>query len=159
LRRRPAPRITGIDYLDVADHLWFLLAPLMRGHAAIYRATGGRIGRHLPGLPALLLLDHVGAKSGTLRTTPLVYMPEGDGFLIVASKGGYPHHPAWLHNLRAHPDTEVQIGGTRMKVHAQEADAEERRRLWPRAAAYNPHWDRYRRRTSREIPLVLLERR
>jgi deazaflavin-dependent oxidoreductase (nitroreductase family) len=151
--------ITNIDYLDVADRLWFVLGPLMRAHAAVYRATGGRLGGHVPGLPSLLLLDHVGAKSGKLRTTPLVYMPDGDELLIVASKGGHPQHPAWLHNLRAHPETEVQIGNRRVKVRAREADAEERRRLWPKAADYNPHWGRYRERTSREIPLVLLERR
>lgn len=146
-----------IDYLDLADHLWLLLAPLMRGHAAIYRATNGRLGGRVPGLPSLLLLDHVGAKSGKRRTTPLVYMPDGDELLLVASKGGHPENPSWLHNLRAHPDTEVQIGRRRVKVRAREADAEERRRLWPKAAEYNPHWARYRRRTSREIPLVLLE--
>ena len=150
---------SGIDYLDVADHLWFLLAPMMRGHAAVYRATGGRVGGHLPGLPSLLLLDHVGARSGQLRTTPLVYMPVGEDFLIVASKGGHPRDPAWLHNLRAHPEAEVQIGAARVSVRAREADAEERRDLWPEAAAYNPHWERYRQRTAREIPLVLLERR
>lgn len=146
-----------IDYLDLADRLWFALAPLMRGHAALYRATGGRIGGRLPGLPSLLLLDHVGAKSGKLRTTPLVYMPDGENLLVVASKGGYPRHPGWLHNLRAHPETEVQIGRERVRVRAREADAEERNRLWPRASEYNPHWARYRTRTSREIPLVLLE--
>jgi F420H(2)-dependent quinone reductase len=151
--------MSTIDYLEVADRLWFVLTPLMRGHAAIYRATGGRVGGSLPGLPALLLLDHVGAKSGKLRTTPLVYMPDGENFLVVASKGGYPKHPAWLHNLRAHPDTEVQIGQRRVSVRAREADASERRRLWPKAADYNPPWARYRTRTSREIPLVLLEPR
>lgn len=131
----------------------------MRGHAAIYRATGGRIGGTLPGLPSLLLLDHVGARSGKLRTTPLVYMPVGESFLVVASKGGYPKHPGWLHNLRANPDTGVQIGRRRVRVRAREADAEERERLWPEAAEYNPHWARYRTRTSREIPIVLLEPR
>jgi deazaflavin-dependent oxidoreductase (nitroreductase family) len=145
-----------IDYLDLTDHLWWLLAPLMRGHAAIYQATGGRLGGHLPGLPSLLLLDHVGAKSGKRRTTPLVYMPDGDDLLVVASKGGHPQNPAWLHNLRAHPDTEVQIGTSRMRVRAREAGAAEQRRLWPQAAEYNPRWARYRTRTSREIPLVLL---
>lgn len=131
----------------------------MRGHAAIYRASGGRIGGRLPGLPSLLLLDHRGAKSGRLRTTPLVYMPDGENLLVVASKGGHPEHPGWLYNLRAHPDTEVQIDSKRIRVHAREADVEEQRRLWPKAAEYNPHWARYRKRTTREIPLVLLEPR
>jgi deazaflavin-dependent oxidoreductase (nitroreductase family) len=149
----------GIDYLDVADRLWPVLAPLMRGHAAVYRATGGRIGGHLPGLPALLLLDHLGAGSGKLRMTPLVYMPDGEDLLVVASKGGHPRDPGWMHNLRAHPDTEVQIGRERLKVHAREAEEGERDRLWPRAVEYNPHWGRYRERTSREIPLILLEPR
>jgi deazaflavin-dependent oxidoreductase (nitroreductase family) len=76
----------------------------MRGHAAICRATDGRIGGRVPGLPSLLLLDHVGAKSGRSRTTPLVYMRDGENLLIVASKGGYAKDPGWLHNLRAHPD-------------------------------------------------------
>jgi deazaflavin-dependent oxidoreductase (nitroreductase family) len=146
------------DYLKLADRSWPLLAPLMRGHARLYRATGGRVG-NLPGLPPLLLLDHVGAKSGKTRTTPLVYMPDGDALLVVASKGGHSRHPGWLHNLRANPDTEVQIGRERIKVRAREASAEEQARLWPVAAEYNPHWGRYRRRTGRTIPLVLLEPR
>src|SRR5436305_2591369 len=97
IARSPALRLQRIDYLDLADHLWPLLAPLMRAHAAVYRVTDGRIGGNIPGLPSLLLLDHTGAKSGRLRTTPLVYMPDGDSMLIVASKGGHPRHPAWLH--------------------------------------------------------------
>jgi F420H(2)-dependent quinone reductase len=149
----------GISYLDLADRMWPVLGPLMRGHAAIYRRTGGRIGGKLPGLPALLLLDHVGAKSGTKRTTPLVYMPDGDAMLIVASKGGHPKNPGWLYNLRANPDTTVQIGRDRIEVRAREAGPEERERLWPEAVEYNPVWGQYRERTDREIPLVLLERR
>jgi deazaflavin-dependent oxidoreductase (nitroreductase family) len=145
--------------LDIADRLWPLLGPLMRGHAAVYRATGGRIGGRLPGLPPLLLLDHVGAKSGKQRTTPLAYMPDGENMLVVASKGGHPRDPGWMHNLRAHPDTQVQIGRDRLKVHARETGSEESDRLWPRAGEYNPHWRRYRERTSRRIPLVLLEPR
>ena len=148
-----------MDYLDLADRLWPVLGPLMRGHAKLYRATNGRVGGNLPGLPSLLLLDHKGARTGRLRTTPLVYMPAGDDLLIVASKGGYPKDPGWMHNLRAHPDTEVQIGRERRRVRAREATPEERERLWPEAADYNPHWGRYRTRTTREIPLVLLEPR
>ena len=146
-----------MDYLDVADRSWPILAPLMRLHARIYRATNGRIGGDVPGLPRLLLLDHVGAKSGRKRTTPLAFMPVGDDMLIVASKGGYERNPGWLHNLRAHPDTTVQIGSRRIPVRAREASTEERERLWPEAAEYNPHWDRYRHRTDREIPVVLLK--
>jgi deazaflavin-dependent oxidoreductase (nitroreductase family) len=145
------------DPFMIVDRTWPILNRAMRGHVALYRATGGRIGRRIPGMPPMLLLDHVGARSGKLRTTPLVYMPDGEDLIVVASKGGHPRHPAWLHNLRSGPDTEIQVGPSRMKVHAREADESERRRLWPRAALYNPHWARYRTRTEREIPIVILE--
>ena len=148
-----------MDYLEVADRSWPVLRRLMGAHARVYRATGGRIGERVPGMPPMLLLDHVGAKSGRRRTTPLVYMPDGDAYLVVASKGGHPQHPSWLHNLRANPETEAQVGRQRIQVRAREATPEERERLWPRAAEYNSHWGRYRERTSREIPLVLLEPR
>jgi deazaflavin-dependent oxidoreductase (nitroreductase family) len=105
----------------------------------------------------MLLLDHVGARSGRRRTTPLVYMPDGDNLVVVAAKGGHPRHPGWVHNLRAHPDTEVQVGDRRMRVQAREAQGDERTRLWRRATAYNPLWQRYQRRTERTIPLVVLE--
>jgi deazaflavin-dependent oxidoreductase (nitroreductase family) len=148
-----------VDLLRLADRSWPVLGRLMRAHGAVYRATAGRIGRRLPGLPPMLLLDHVGARSGRRRTTPLVYMPQGDGFVVVAAKGGHPRNPAWVHNVRAHPDTEVQVGSERIKVHAREADEEERRRLWPRAIAHNPLWQRYQRRTRRTVPLIVLEPR
>ena len=128
----------------------------MNAHAAVYRATGGRIGQRMPGLPSLLLLDHVGAKTGKRRTTPLVYMPDGDDFVVVASKGGYPTNPGWLHNLRAHPHAQVQIGRRRTQVRAMEATEAERRRIWPLAVEHNPHWDRYQQRADREIPIVIL---
>jgi F420H(2)-dependent quinone reductase len=145
------------DYLKVADLSWPVLGPLMRGHARLYRATDGRIGGWVPGLPSLLLLDHIGARSGKRRTTPLVYMRDGDRLIVVPSKGGHPRNPGWLHNLRANPDTEVQIGSRRLPVHAREATAAERRALWPRAVAHNPFWGRYQERTARRIPLVILE--
>jgi deazaflavin-dependent oxidoreductase (nitroreductase family) len=144
------------DFLKIADRSWALLGPLMRAHAAVCRATGGRVGARLPGVPPMLLLVHVGARSGNQRTTPLVYMPDGENSVIVAAKGGHPENPSWVHNLRAHPNTEIQIGKRRIEVHAREADAEERRRLWPMATAYNSHWRHYQRRTHREIPLLIL---
>jgi deazaflavin-dependent oxidoreductase (nitroreductase family) len=147
------------DFLKIADRSWPVLGPLFRVHGAMYRGTGGRVGGRLPGVPPILLLDHMGARSGKRRTAPLVYMPDGDNFVIVAAKGGHPENPSWLYNLRAHPDTEVQVGSRRIKVQATEADAEERQRLWPLAAAYNSHWRHYQVRTAREIPLVILEPR
>ena len=107
----------------------------------------------------MLLLDHVGAKSGERRTTPLVYVRDGDDLVIVASKGGHPKHPAWLHNLRAHPDTTIQVGSEHRAVRAREATAEERKRLWPKAVETYGGYRGYQERTPREIPLVVLERR
>ena len=155
-------RLTSLpvpDYLALADRMWPVLGRVMSAHALIYRATSGRIGERLPGLPPMLLLDHAGARSGKRRTTPLVYMREGDDLVVVPAKGGHPKHPGWLHNLRANPDTEVQIGSKRLEVRAREAGAEERRRLWPKAIDHNPLWETYQRRTEREIPLVILEPR
>jgi deazaflavin-dependent oxidoreductase (nitroreductase family) len=148
-----------VDLLKLADRSWPVLGPLMSAHARLYRATGGRIGRRVPGLPPMLLLEHIGARSGTRRVTPLVYMPAGDDFVLVAAKGGYPKHPAWVHNLRAHPDTEIQVGAQSIRVRAREADGDERRRVWSKAVEYNPQWGRYQRRTDRRIPVIILERR
>src|SRR5204862_2957820 len=118
--RRP-PR-----YLDVADRIWPALRRFMGLHTALYRASGGRLGHTLPGTPLrMLLLDHVGAKSGVKRTSPLLYIEDGEDVVIVASKGGYPKHPAWFHNLEANPDTTAQIGREHREVHARVATAEE----------------------------------
>jgi len=108
----------------------------------------------------MLLLDHVGAKSGTKRTTPLLYVDDGRDLVIVASKGGFPKHPAWYHNLLANPDTEAQIGSEHRPVHARVATAEERDRLWAMAVeAYGGYKDYAVRSKGREIPLVVLEPR
>jgi deazaflavin-dependent oxidoreductase (nitroreductase family) len=108
----------------------------------------------------MLLLDHVGAKSGARRTCPLLYIEDGDNLVIVASKGGYPRHPAWYHNLMAHPDTAVQIGGRRRQVHARPATPEERMHLWPEAVkVWSGYADYQARSKGREIPMVVLEPR
>jgi F420H(2)-dependent quinone reductase len=131
----------------------------MGGHVAVYRATGGRIGHVVPGSPPVLLLDHVGAKSGTRRTSPLGYISDGENLVVVASKGGYPRNPGWFHNLMAHPDTTVQVGPERRSVHARIADPQERARLWPKVVEVYSGYDGYQERTDREIPLVILEPR
>jgi F420H(2)-dependent quinone reductase len=130
-------------------------------HTALYRASGGRLGHKIPGVPGrMLLLDHVGAKSGTKRTSPLLYVEDGKDVVIVASKGGFPKNPAWLHNLKANPDTTVQIGSEHRPVHARVATPEERDRLWAMAVkAYHGYEDYAVRSKGREIPLVVLEPR
>jgi F420H(2)-dependent quinone reductase len=128
-------------------------------HTSLYRATGGRLGHRVPFAPPMLLLDHVGARSGTLRTSPLAYLVEGDGYAVIASKGGNPRHPSWFHNLRANPDTTVQVGSERIAVHARVATPDEHARLWRRAVEMWGPYESYQRRTSRRIPIVILERR
>jgi deazaflavin-dependent oxidoreductase (nitroreductase family) len=143
----------------LVDRSWPLLRRATAAHAALYRASGGRIGHKPPGLPPMLLLDHVGARSGIGRTSPLVYTRDGDDLVIVASKGGYPQHPAWFHNLRAHPDTTVQVGRRRVAVHARVAGDAERERLWPKVVRTYRGFADYQARAERLIPLVVLSPR
>jgi F420H(2)-dependent quinone reductase len=148
-----------MDYLSVVDRSWPVLRRAMGLHTVVYRATHGLVGHRIPGGPSMLLLDHLGAKSGVKRTSPLLYFEDGPNLVIVASKGGNPRHPAWFHNLRASPEATVQVGSDRRPVRARVATPEERRRLWPRAVkAYGGYAD-YQRRAGRQIPLVILEPR
>jgi F420H(2)-dependent quinone reductase len=149
-----------LRFLDVVERSWPLLGRLMGLHTLAYRATGGIVGHRIPGAFSMLLLDHVGAKSGQRRTSPLLYLADGDDLVIVASKGGHPKNPAWYHNLRANPMTTVQVGSEKRQVRARVANPEERKRLWPKMVElYGPYRDYQRRadRVGREIPLVILE--
>jgi deazaflavin-dependent oxidoreductase (nitroreductase family) len=150
-----------VRYLDLADRTWPVLRRFAGVHTFLYRTTGGRLGQDIPGIRGkMLLLDHVGAKSGTRRTAPLLYFPDGDDLVLVASKGGFPKHPAWYHNLMANPDTTVQVGGERRAVHARVAGPPERERLWPLAVKQYRSYDDYQARSKgREIPMVILEPR
>ena len=128
-----------------------------------YRRTGGRVGgmwrvgagfrKPVP----TLLLDHRGRKSGTLFTTPLLYITDGPNVVIVGSQGGLPKHPQWYLNLVAHPDTHIQIRAERRAVRARTADAGERARLWPLLVDAYADFDNYQAWTEREIPVVILE--
>jgi deazaflavin-dependent oxidoreductase (nitroreductase family) len=139
--------------------VWRLFNELTRVHVHAYRLSGGLVGSRIPCGPPMLLLDHVGAKSGKQRTNPLVYLKDGEKMVIVASKGGSPRHPAWFHNLRANPETTVQVGSRRISVTARVATARERSRLWPKVVKLYRGYESYQRRTSRKIPLVILEPR
>ena len=145
--------------LDIADRVWPVTRNLMKGHTTVYRLSNGLVGHRIPGGPPMLLLDHVGAKSGARRTSPLVYVQDGSDYVIVASKGGHPKHPGWFHNLRANPDTTIQVGSKRRAVRARVATDEERERLWPKAVAVYGGYTGYQERTPRKIPLVILEPR
>lgn len=123
----------------------------------LYRATGGRIGGKMYGAP-VILLDHVGRKSQTRRTTPLLYLADGEDLVIVGSRGGSDATPAWWLNLQANPETTVQVGGERRRVRGRQATPEERARLWPKLTAMYPDYDVYQSRTQREIPVIVLER-
>jgi F420H(2)-dependent quinone reductase len=148
-----------VGYLDLADRNWPVLNRVFAAHSTIYRLTDGRIGQRIPGLPPFLLLDHVGARSGTKRTSPLIYFEDAENVVVVASKGGFPKNPAWFHNLKANPDTTVQIGREKRAVRARVAGQEERERLWPKAVDTYGDYATYQRRTERKIPLVVLEPR
>ena len=142
----PAPGALGARALNV----------LTRLHVAACRRTGGRIGRKLSGAP-VLLLDHVGRRSGTRRTTPLLYLANGEDLVVVGSRGGSKAPPAWWLNLEASPRTTVQVGPRRREVLARTASPDEKARLWPRLVESYSDYQTYQDRTEREIPVMILE--
>jgi deazaflavin-dependent oxidoreductase (nitroreductase family) len=128
-------------------------------HQWLYEKTDGRIGRSIGGRP-MLLLRTVGRKTGEARTSALLYVPDGERYAVIASKGGDVRHPGWFHNLTANPEVEIQIGRERIPVKARVAEGEERERLWAKANEVNQgQYDTYQSRTDRKIPVVVLERR
>jgi deazaflavin-dependent oxidoreductase (nitroreductase family) len=123
---------------------------------AEFRAHGGKVGGPFEGAP-LLLLTSTGAKSGERRTTPVMYLPEGERMVIFASKAGAPTNPAWYHNLTANPSATVEVGTRTVDVHARQASGEERDRLYERQAKLYPQFADYEQKTTRKIPVVVLE--
>ena len=123
---------------------------------AEFRANAGQIGGSFAGTP-ILLLHHVGARSGIERVTPVAYTPQPDGtFLIVASNGGAPTHPAWYHNLKAHPEIDIEVGTERFPATAVELDGAARAAAWPTVIAAAPSVAEFQERTTRRIPVFLL---
>lgn len=134
----------------------FFLLVVSRIHVALFRLTrgrvGGTIGKNLP----VLLLTTIGRKSGKRRTTPLLYVEDGGRYVIVASVGGAPKHPAWYLNLRAEPNATIEVGGRTLAVRGETAGPEERVRLWQALTRMYPTYDAYQSRTTRIIPVVAL---
>jgi len=122
-----------------------------------FRAHGGRVGGPFEGAP-LLLLTTTGAKSGERRTTPVMYLPEGERMVIFASMAGAPTNPAWYHNLLAKPSATVEVGTETVEVDASVTTGEERERLFNRQAELYPQFADYARKTTREIPVIALRR-
>jgi F420H(2)-dependent quinone reductase len=151
MRRGAAPRLPRMP------NLRWLLAAITALHRLLYRSTGGRLGHRAPGY-RFLLLGCVGRKSGREYVVPLLYLVDGERFVVVGSNAGDARDPAWWTNLRARPEAWVQAGRQRLAVRAREASAAEAERLWPRLLEAYRGYASYRGRAGRPIPVVLLER-
>ena len=127
-------------------------------HVRRYVETDGAEGHDWEGGTEVLLLTTTGRRTGESRTTPLIYGRSGDDYLIVGSKGGADKPPAWLLNLEADPEVEVQVLGDRFPARARIADADEKPQMWQTMVGHWPSYDDYQRKTARDIPVVVLER-
>lgn len=137
-----------------------VLKPLARWmsrlHLALYRASGATIGTRFGG-GDICMVRMTGAKSGRALELPLMYVPNGEGVILVASFAGGPHHPSWYYNLLAHPAIEVEWRGQRKALIARQASAAEKAAVWPLCCTHYPDFDLYQRRTQRDIPVFLCE--
>jgi len=124
----------------------------------LFRASRGRLGAKFLGGAPVLLLTTKGRKSGEPRTAPVLYLRDGERLVVVASKGGFSHHPAWYLNLAASPDVEVEIGDTRERRRARVVSGAEKEALWPKLVAMYRDFQQYQDRTERDIPVVVLEK-
>jgi len=122
-----------------------------------FRANGGKVGGPFEGA-SMMLLTTTGAKSGQARTRPVVYTKDGERFVIIASKAGAPTNPDWFHNLVANPEVTLEVGVETFPARATVTSGEERTRLYDAQAALMPRFAEYAQQTSREIPVVVLER-
>jgi deazaflavin-dependent oxidoreductase (nitroreductase family) len=125
---------------------------------AEFRANHGKVGGNFEGAP-MVLVHTTGARTGAERVNPLMYLPDGDRYLIFASKGGADTHPAWYRNLLAHPDIEIEVGDETIPVHAEELKGAERDEKYAEQARRYPGFAEYQKKTSRVIPVIALTRR
>jgi len=127
-------------------------------HVLAYRKSGGERGYHWRGT-TILLLSTKGRTSGQERTTPLIHRTDGDRWIVVASKGGAPEHPDWYKNLAIDPEVTIQVKDEVIQARARTAEGEERERLWKLMVEVWPAYEDYAKKTGREIPVVVIERR
>lgn len=122
-----------------------------------FRRNAGQVGGYFQGAP-MILIHHIGARTGAERVNPLVYLPDGDDMVIVATKGGAPTNPDWYHNLKAHPHITVEVGTATFPVEATEVTGNERDELWRRLVEVRPGFAAYETKTSRIFPMFRLTR-
>lgn len=132
----------------------WLLRAYTRVNVFIYRLSKGKWMNHLNGMP-ICLITMKGAKSGIERTVPLMYVPNDDNVLLVASQGGMPKHPIWYFNIKANPQITVEQDGFKRKMVAHIATSDEKKNLWPTCCKYYPDYDLYQQRTDRDIPVFI----
>jgi deazaflavin-dependent oxidoreductase (nitroreductase family) len=122
-----------------------------------FRANSGKVGGYFEGAH-VLLMHHIGARTGTERVNPLTYLPDGQDMVIAATKGGYPTNPDWYHNLKAHPRVQVEVGTETFPVEATEVTGAERDELWRRLVELRPGFAEYETKTTRVFPMFRLKR-
>lgn len=120
-----------------------------------FRKNHGKVGGRFEGAP-LLIIHSTGAKSGKSQVNPVMYLKDGDRYLVFCSKGGAPTNPDWYHNLKAHPDVQIEVGDETIDVHAEEIKGPERDRLYAKQASLYPSFAEYQRKTERIIPVMAL---
>lgn len=125
---------------------------------AEFRKNHGKVGGHFEGAP-LLLLHTVGKKTGKPRVNPMMYLKDGERYLVFASKGGAPTNPDWYHNLKANPDVEAEIGDEKLKMRAQVLVGAEHDRIYKKQSSLYPQFGEYQKKTSRTIPVISLTRK
>lgn len=136
-----------------------LIVAMSRLNTWIFRLSGGRFGaRWMHGAPVLLLTT-IGKKSGEARTTPLLYLEDGQRVLLVGSQGGMSKNPLWVGNIDAEPNVEIQIGSNTRKMRGRRGTDEEKARYWPALTRMYPDFADYQARTTRDIPVIVLEPR
>lgn len=138
------------------SRLWRTVDLFSDTNIRLYRVSGGRIGGRMGRAP-VLLLHHVGRKSGKARVTPVLFLADGERLVVVGSKGGSAKHPAWFTNLMANPVTTVEVASRSVRVRARRAEEDERAGYWPRLLQIYPSFAVYQDRTERELPVVVLE--
>jgi F420H(2)-dependent quinone reductase len=134
----------------------WMFRQFIRMQVFVYRHSGGRRMGQLRGMPVLLLTT-VGRRTGKRRVTPVMYIRDDDNLVITASNNGRDKQPSWFLNLKAHPQTTVEVGGVTRSMAAHQAGTEEKGRLWPQLVERAPFFEGYQKSTSRDIPMVILQ--